>query len=218
MNGSTTILAGIKVQIDGTNEWAFVSVSLGDCKAFLMESDTLRIRDITENSRKRADAGFDASDCGGRLGSVDADGSPDLRNLTTYCASCQPGDTIILVSDGIHDNLHPAFLDVEPRQLKLDFDTWENVAQYLDVEKIALDYRVKVLGKLIGDYEETPESIVNKLMEYSIQTTESSRKWMETNQGKRLPCNYKLYPGKMDHTTCLVFGVGPFDSPRSRSM
>ena len=136
----------------------------------------------------------------------------------TYCASCQPGDTIILVSDGVHDNLHPAFLDVEPRQLKLDFDSWEDVAQYLDVEKIALDYRVKLLHQLIGDFEETPENIVNKLMEYVINTTESSRKWMETNQGKRLPCNYKLYPGKMDHTTCLVFGVGPFDSPRSRSM
>ena len=34
---------------------------------------------------------------------------------------------------------------------------------------------------------------------------------METQPGKRLPKDYALYPGKMDHTTCVIFKVGAAD-------
>jgi hypothetical protein len=30
---------------------------------------------------------------------------PDLRNLSAHYAGCSEGDLIILVTDGIHDNL-----------------------------------------------------------------------------------------------------------------
>jgi hypothetical protein len=31
---------------------------------------------------------------------------------------------------------------------------------------------------------------------------------LQTNRNSRLPKNYKVYPGKMDHTTCLTIRVG----------
>lgn len=45
--GSTTLLAGITLEIQGAprcpNDWAFVCASVGDCKAFLIEHDTLKV-------------------------------------------------------------------------------------------------------------------------------------------------------------------------------
>ena len=59
----------------------FVCASVGDCKAFLIEHDTLKVRDITLDNRGGQQ--FDA-DCGGRLGPVMENGGPDLRNLRVY--------------------------------------------------------------------------------------------------------------------------------------
>ena len=46
--GSTTILAGMAMELSGPdeakNEWAFVCASVGDCKAFILEADTLKVR------------------------------------------------------------------------------------------------------------------------------------------------------------------------------
>jgi hypothetical protein len=49
-----------------------------------------------------------------------------------------------------------------------------------------------------------------------MQNTRSSREFMVTNPGKRLPKDYKRYPGKMDHATCLTFKVGSVSATISR--
>jgi serine phosphatase RsbU (regulator of sigma subunit) len=42
-------------------------------------------------------------------------GEPDLRNLGLYLVPCHDDDVIILMTDGIHDNLDPQHLGLKPR-------------------------------------------------------------------------------------------------------
>ena len=47
--------------------------------------------------------------------------------------------------------------------------------------------------------------ILADVMDHCVTTTQSSRDYMETHLGQELPTDYVTYPGKMDHTTCLIF-------------
>ncbi len=42
---------------------------------------------------------------GGRLGPTLEGGEPDLKNLNVYCTPCDQDDIIVMMSDGVHDNL-----------------------------------------------------------------------------------------------------------------
>ncbi len=85
----------------GPEKFIFVGVSLGDCKAFHLSSEG-KFTEITEGNRRNVS---DASDPGGRIGSYKDDGSPDLRNLSSYFYPCSTNDTIIFMTDGVYDNL-----------------------------------------------------------------------------------------------------------------
>lgn len=111
MCGTTTMLGGIAFPLsqdyqDGEpgegEKWAFVFVSLGDCKAYRYNHRTKQLSDISIIFRETA---IDPRDPGGRLGPHLGDGSADLRNLSIYCIECEEGDILSLVSDGVHDNL-----------------------------------------------------------------------------------------------------------------
>jgi len=49
--------------------------------------------------------------------------------------------------------------------------------------------------------------IAEKLISYSLNLTETSRNYMESNPGSPQPSDYKKFPGKVDHTTCIVIRV-----------
>lgn len=119
----------------------------------------------------------------------------------------------MVMSDGVHDNLHPAMLNITPKDLNLNFEDWQAAESVLNVEDVACNFRVKFLADLLENVPITPSNIVNRVIEHSIEITKSSREFMQENPGKRLPRDYGLYPGKMDHTTCLVFRVGRGDDP-----
>ena len=114
----------------------------------------------------------------------------------------------MVVSDGVHDNLHPEMLSITPRDLKLDFETWADAAKVIDIEEVASKYRVQCLEHFISDIHCTPNNIVKKIISHCNTVTKSSREWMQTNVSQALPQDYGKYPGKMDHTTCVVFKVG----------
>lgn len=42
------------------------------------------------------------------------------------------------------------------------------------------------------------------LVDYCVCLTKSSRDWLENVEVGKLPEDYRLYPGKMDHTTCVA--------------
>eukprot|EP01112_Ceratiomyxa_fruticulosa_P016243 TRINITY_DN4877_c0_g1_i2.p1 TRINITY_DN4877_c0_g1~~TRINITY_DN4877_c0_g1_i2.p1 ORF type:complete len:582 (+),score=124.48 TRINITY_DN4877_c0_g1_i2:1929-3674(+) len=212
--GTTTLLGGLLLEINKgadkfTPQWVFVCASVGDCKAFIYAGG--EISDITSGNRQNV---TDARDCGGRLGPHLDEGKPDLRNLNLFCTSCDEGDLIFMVTDGIHDNFDPQHLGKLPQDMPKEFNLcqgkegvqWEDVdAGKAIASKNA--YTTQFVEKLL-DGVENPKEISNRLIEHCVQVTKKSRDYMESNNGKRIPDNYVDYPGKMDHTTVLAFKVG----------
>jgi len=86
-----------------------------------------KIYDVTSANRAEVE---DAKDPGGRIGPYVKDGDPDLRNLEVLYTVCSPGDVLMVVSDGVHDNLDPVTLGKTPKSLGLEGEThadWKTV-------------------------------------------------------------------------------------------
>ena len=135
----------------------------------------------------------------------------------TYCMRTQPGDLILVVSDGVHDNLHPILLGVKPMTLKLNYANWEQAKKACDVEEVAARYRTQRIENLLEEIPVlTPQSLTEKVISHCLKVTNASRNWMEANKTKKLPVDYTTYPGKMDHTTCAVVRVGVSEQETQR--
>lgn len=214
--GTTTLLGGIVLKLVD-DKWCFLCANVGDCKAFLYSKSTNQIHDITAGNRSNV---TDASDPGGRLGPWLQDGSPDLRNLKLYYSACEPGDIIFVVSDGVHDNLDPQQLGKLPSEFNIKCNTWQEAEKKypLETSDAKNKFRVKILQekfKEITDYQTLqPKLITHKLMDHCREITNVSRQYMIDNPNKRLPNDYSLYPGKMDHSSILSIRVG-FLAPKS---
>jgi len=128
--------------------------------------------------------------------------------LRLYCYLVDEGDIITVVSDGVHDNLDPKLLGRTPKEVGLDIE-WDAINKDTPVEvdeKIGLwthNFMNSLLKKPINC-----NSIQRVLLEHSVKTTVSTRQFFQDCPGKKLPNDYALYPGKMDHTTCLAFKIG----------
>jgi len=116
-----------------------------------------------------------------------------------------------LVSDGVHDNLDPQNLGLNPKDLSLDYASWPDVP--LDEGTTA---KTKAMNEkftqLIIDCDQavTSSLICKKSIRYCRQITATSRQWMEQNPSGILESNYVKYPGKLDHCTCVCFQVGTY--------
>jgi hypothetical protein len=231
-SGTTTLIGGLLLPLSGTSEgrWGFVCVSLGDCKAFHYSQRTRTFVDITRGNRRNL---TDAKDPGGRLGPYIDVGQPDLRNLHLYYQSTEPGDLIFLVSDGVHDNLDPQQLGTTPGEADIaNTVTWEEAEKVSPkaVEAFKDGFRMKWLQGAFNKEKETgqhhdntenstsksdgnganvsPQQIVDVLLRHAVDITRSSRDFMEQYPQKRLPQDFKTYPGKMDHVSCVCVRVG----------
>ncbi|EGC38022.1 hypothetical protein DICPUDRAFT_97029 [Dictyostelium purpureum] len=213
--GTTTLLGGVLLEINKGNDkwspqWEFVCASVGDCKAFLISQG--EVTDITEGNRSN----LDAKDCGGRLGPHLEQGKPDLRNLNIFCASIYDDDIILIVSDGVHDNLDPRHLGKMPQDMSKEFNLIGEKWTDCDFSKSQIAknaFTSSLLETLTADTTD-PSEISNRILKHCWDTTVASRHWMETNSGKRLPEDYSLYPGKMDHTSIICFKAGQFKSQK----
>lgn len=207
--GTTTLLSGMLCKIDSINpnEYGFVCVSVGDCKAFHWEKKTGRVKDITFGNRRNA---HDASDCGGRLGPYLAKQQPDLRNLSSFFWPCETDDIILCMSDGIHDNLDPEPLGISPSEFDSRYTAWKDVPSK-EAEMMKEAFQCKEMEKILREVpEKTPKNFVTALVIHSKNVTEKSRNYMEADPNAVEPKDYKEYPGKMDHATCIALKVGPF--------
>ena len=241
MVGTTTLIGGVIVELesidhpmdqpcDGTgSNWALVYGSLGDCKVFHWSSKTSQFSDITRNNRNLS---LSASDCGGRLGPHMPGDLPDLRNFEIGFYPCNENDMMIFVSDGVHDNLDPKSLGIEPCDLGAPEEDWDLISDLNLSEEIKTEFRLFALEKII--YKEfdlktitglfpsraasiprplpEPSVIVQNLLDHCNEMCFTSTEFMQKYPNEKLPTDYKLYPGKMDHTTCLCIKIKRFDS------
>jgi len=207
-----------------------VCVSVGDCKAFHFRFASKQIYDITAGNRRNA---LDPKDCGGRLGPYVGNGEPDLRNVTVYYTFCEENDLILVLSDGVHDNLDPQVLGKVPKDAGPQYNNladWTNFASDKETQE-AKDLfiknflikelilggegeekmRSKVFSQPVPDEPLSPTSITSRIMKHCLAVTGRGREWMEQNPREKLPPDYVQYPGKMDHATAVVLRVTKFE-------
>lgn len=211
---TTTVAGGTILDISPAGfreKYAWVGVSVGDCKVFHYSARTRIVSDITKNSRFDVN---DPSDPGGRIGPYLENGKPDFRNLRICYRRCEKGDLIILATDGVHDNLDPQTLGESPRDWGLKYDTWDS-ANDKDPKATQLaksQFMLTMLKRVISDKEDdkampAPIDVVRKLVDNAVKTTQSSRKWMNEHPKEKLPSDYVKFPGKLDHVTCVCVRV-----------
>ncbi|KAH3767128.1 cyclophilin B [Pelomyxa schiedti] len=219
--GTTTLLgiALVPLKLDFTEEppsldpkWACIALSIGDCKAFRWSTKDKQIYEISTGNRET----LDATDPGGRLGPYLESGSPDLRNLSFFYTTFDKGDLLICMSDGVHDNIDPASLGIEPSALctTLGPTTWDTLASTNPqmFTQLREQFMTRKLCELVcggGGHPGPTEGIVQRIIQHCINLTAGSRQWMEEHPNRRLPKDYTQFPGKLDHTTCVALYIQP---------
>lgn len=215
--GTTTLVGGCVLETissfkrDGST-WAFVCASVGDCKVFKISSKTGLVSDIS--TTRAGNASVDATDCGGRIGPFLDGGKPDFRNLDLFYDSVNEDDIVIVASDGLHDNLDPQSLGLNPSDIGLEGSSWTSEIEGLGAAKSKFMCE-KISEIVFGQNVQTcservnldPNIVTEKLIQYAITVTEKSKVFMETHPNQPLPSDYKLYPGKLDHTSCVSIKV-----------
>jgi hypothetical protein len=122
-------------------------------------------------------------------------GEPDLRNLSLYYHPASTGDIVILLSDGVHDNLDPQMLGVSPRDLGLPVDNWNDVEREASIKQqadvVKRVFMLKLLKRITHTRSTTrpltPHDITQSLVRYAISITNNARAFMEANPGKKQP-------------------------------
>lgn len=213
--GTTTLLGGLLIPYSDSDNWGFMSVGVGDCKAFLWDSLKSQVFDITAAARLYV---VDPTDPGGRLGYFLGDtGEPDLRNLAINFQQVNEGDLIILCSDGVHDNLDPESLGLQPNQspypeARLSIEDWADPSVPLEAKNTAKSkHMCAALTEIIRSFKDpnqtSTKEIVDQIIQHVLSVTQSSRDFLKQNPKTKLPSDYKQYPGKMDHTTCVCVRI-----------
>ncbi|KAL6059374.1 PPM-type phosphatase domain-containing protein [Balamuthia mandrillaris] len=215
-SGTTTLIGGVLLELPSESaeqfgaQWAFVCASVGDCKAFLYSRSTGTVKDITRGNRP---VSSDMKDPGGRLGPIsDKHNNPDLRNLGLFMCPCEEDSILVLLSDGIHDNLDPEHLGLLPKDLQEDAgESWDEtkLLQLLKEQYRAKCFQEKVLREGESPMSITPALLTHRLIQHCKDVTRPSRKWMQANPSRRIPNDRTRFIGKMDHATCLAVLVAP---------
>jgi hypothetical protein len=141
---------------------------------------------------------------GGRIGCS----PPDVRNISQSYVLCEENDLLILVSDGIVDNLDPKHRGVLPEELSdTQYTSYEGMPSevYMNFANV---WRNKALEDIIAQ-DSTPKALTGALMDLVRKVVKPSQQFLENpdNMNKRLPSDYSQFPGKMDHTTAIVIRV-----------
>jgi len=207
--GTTTILGGVLAKIEGRqDDYLFMFVGVGDCKVLRYSPRTGACLDFTETNREDI---TDPSDCGGRIGPIRGPkGDPDLRNLRISSVPCKEDDLIILITDGIYDNLDPAHMGDLPSQHGLEGNDWHAV-DGAAAAKVKQNYLMKLLTQYIHSANGKPKVIARALVSHTQAVTKKTRSYMEANPNQAEPSDYHEYPGKMDHCTCTILKVQNLD-------
>jgi hypothetical protein len=91
-----------------------------------------------------------------------------------------------------------------PKELGIEVEgnSWDKVVDDKWAPKV-YDFSEVKLNKLLVK-PVTVTSVTRSLIQHSLEVTHPMRNYMQQNPGKRAPSDYTLFPGKLDHTTCLA--------------
>lgn len=201
---------------DTADQYAFVFACVGDLKVFhcARKADgSCVVVDVTRGDTKShsGDTKWRAEDPGGRIGpqlresEIDGNGRgtrADLRNLMTRRVLCSPDDIIVMMSDGVADNLDPEVLGLPPAADATK--EWKDLSEAQQhAEKT--EWRTAFLADALRKSGWRPRDFTRAVLRFCADTTRPSRRFMEQNPGKALPCDFKEFPGKQDHASLLAF-------------
>ncbi|ELP89406.1 hypothetical protein EIN_389910 [Entamoeba invadens IP1] len=200
--GTTTVLLSV-VAFTMTNLPVILTLSIGDCSAFIISKSQSRACQVVSDSKTSLK---EATDCGGRIGPFVDKNFPDLRNASLTLTHCEKNDVFLVATDGFVDNFNPSFLGNCPSELGLFCQDWEAARECPNF----LEKKKKWTENLVYSFFNTSQSISNfieKMSEYVVGTTQASRRYLETKPGERLPIDPVRYPGKCDHGTVIAFKI-----------
>ena len=203
-SGTCTLVVGVLIPSSIPGKRNFVCASVGDCKVFCFNASQGTFTDITFGNREIS---ADPSDPGGRLGPFKEDGSSDLRNWGIFSHLIEEDDILFCVSDGVHDNLDPEELGILPNELGIPAECWSDFPAKL-MSQVKARFSSRILQMILLENQIsslTPRFIVNELIQHAKDVTTASRAHSESESNTKLPSDYRKYPGKVDHTTCVAF-------------
>lgn len=192
-----------------------VAVSLGDCRLFIIRSSSdpgsMECIDLTARSR---DGSVDASDPGGRLGpelTLEGELIPQLNNLSLHAAYLNPGDIVIVASDGLGDLLDPMLLNEPPTLFGLSEPKWDkSLPAHMEMlKKAAEDKMLQIIdGKnTVAEISEAIDAFAaGKVEKYLVNLICSPPK-------SKFGMSREEYPGKPDHKAHIVIKLDPSEDP-----
>jgi hypothetical protein len=197
-------------------------------KVYIRRADGT-IEEVTKGNRRS----HDPRDPGGQMGKFDQ-GQLDMRNLGVHIVDLQPGDVLLPMSDGIHDNLNPENLKISPRaaydeilqsgtekekELLLQLfpdpailgenDPSKIHEQWQDSKNPLLEglqemYMSYLIGSVDRERGETP--LPQALTARAMKNGESIRKFLQNNPKGRVSEDVNA---KCDHLSCGQIGDIP---------
>lgn len=203
----TTTLCGVAVlrAAPVANDAPFVValISVGDCKAYLWRAATGAIEDVTLGNRPVLG---NAHDPGGRIGpAVDARDA-DLRNVAVrFVTNCAKGDVLMLVSDGVGDNIDPVCMNAPC--------TVPGAGSWDEVPAERQQFSLRLLERIVNESKSCAD-IASGVVGHCVRLLQPLADFMEAHPNDRQPPGL---PGKPDHTTCCVMRFEPFAAPAPTS-
>lgn len=103
-----------------------------------------------------------------------------------------------------------------PKDIGIQVSSWTDAEKYFPTktEEAKTNFRSTYLKEKIIEplspetHIISPKDVSSSLIQHCYNITQKSREYMELKPTEKLPYDLVKYPGKLDHTTCLVFRVG----------
>ncbi len=196
----TALLGGLVLEIDpaerqklGGATHFFTFTTIGSCKAYRItfkEGDTSpEVVDLTKGLASK-----DRPDRLARFCNLEG----ETANLSYVTAALKEGDLLLLVTDGIHDNLDPYIRGEGPGVV--DLEDWDGIED-VPTEQRDQWKEDKLASLLVNSHQLTANEITSKIVDNVWYLTADLRQDMA--RGEYGNNN----PGRLDFATCMAYRI-----------